>query len=109
MVTEESIYAQRWITPEVSFYYAFPKEPPSYLTSSDRTDWSALNDKQIVAVRTALTFIQSVTGLLFKETSDLMQPNVIAFVGMKARNLKEPGQGEFSPEQGAANCVEGLK
>lgn len=86
LVTEESIYAQRWITPEVSFYYAFPKEPPSYLTSSDRTDWSALNDKQIVAVRTALTFIQSVTGLLFKETSDLMQPNVIAFANNQQDN-----------------------
>jgi len=36
-------------------------------------------------------------------------PNVIAFVGMKARDLKDPSQGEFGMEEGADNCVEGLK
>jgi hydroxypyruvate isomerase len=36
-------------------------------------------------------------------------PNVIAFNGMKARNPDRPEEGEWSAEEGAANCVEGLK
>jgi hypothetical protein len=70
LVTEEAIYAQRWLEPGRSFYVAFPKEPPSYLTSSDRNSWSALNDKQIAAVRSALKYLESLTGLVFVETDD---------------------------------------
>ncbi len=36
-------------------------------------------------------------------------PNVIAFVGMKARNLQNPAAGEFAMEEGAEHCVNGLK
>jgi len=36
-------------------------------------------------------------------------PNVIAFTGMKARQPGEPEKGEWSMEEGAANCVEGMK
>jgi hypothetical protein len=91
LVTEEAIYAQRWLEPGRSFYVAFPKEPPSYLTSSDRNSWSALNDKQIAAVRSALKYLESVTGLVFVETDDVMKPNVIAL-----SNNKQSGSAAYA-------------
>ena len=53
--------------------------------------------------------LESTTKRSLDSAAEFGAPNVIAFVGMKARSLKEPEQGDFSTEQGAANCVEGLK
>lgn len=36
-------------------------------------------------------------------------PNVIAFTGYKWRNAEDPTSGEISAEEGASNCVAGLK
>ena len=36
-------------------------------------------------------------------------PNVIAFTGYKWRDAEDPKSGEISREEGAANCVKGLK
>jgi len=36
-------------------------------------------------------------------------PNVIAFTGYSAKDPNKPNGPEWSPEEGAANCVEGLK
>jgi len=36
-------------------------------------------------------------------------PNVIAFTGYKWRDAMDPDSGEISPEEGADNCVKGLK
>ena len=36
-------------------------------------------------------------------------PNVIAFTGYKWRDADDPNSGEISLEEGAANCVAGLK
>lgn len=36
-------------------------------------------------------------------------PNVIAFTGYKWKNAEDPTSGEISPEEGAANCIAGLK
>jgi sugar phosphate isomerase/epimerase len=48
-----------------------------------------------------------------KETIDACAaagfPNVIAFTGFKWRNAEDPTSGEISREEGAANCVAGLK
>jgi sugar phosphate isomerase/epimerase len=48
-----------------------------------------------------------------KATIDACQqagfPSVIAFTGYKWRDADDPSSGEISPEEGAANCVAGLK
>lgn len=36
-------------------------------------------------------------------------PNVIAFTGYKWRDAEDPSSGEISPEEGAENCVTGMK
>ncbi|QDU37536.1 Hydroxypyruvate isomerase [Maioricimonas rarisocia] len=36
-------------------------------------------------------------------------PSVIAFTGFKYRDAEDPTSGEISPEEGADNCVKGLK
>ncbi len=43
------------------------------------------------------------------ESADFGCPNVIAFNGFKWRNAEDPTSGEISLDEGAKNCVDGLK
>ena len=43
------------------------------------------------------------------QTSDAGFPNVIAFNGFKWRDAEDPSSGEITREEGADNCVKGLK
>jgi len=43
------------------------------------------------------------------ETAAAGFPNVIAFTGFKYRDAEDPASGEISGEEGADNCVQGLK
>ena len=43
------------------------------------------------------------------DSADAGFPNVIAFTGYKWRDADDPNSGEISLEEGAANCVAGLK
>ena len=44
-----------------------------------------------------------------EETSEARFPNVIAFTGYKYRDADDPKSGVISLEEGAKNCVKGLK
>jgi hydroxypyruvate isomerase len=49
------------------------------------------------------------TGKSIDESADFGCPNVIAFNGFKWRNAEDPKSGEISLDEGAKNCVDGLK
>ena len=51
----------------------------------------------------------SVTKKTIDDCADAKFPNVIAFNGYKWRDADDPKSGEISLEEGAANCVKGLK
>jgi sugar phosphate isomerase/epimerase len=49
------------------------------------------------------------TSKMIEKCADAKFPNVIAFNGYKWRDAEDPKSGEISLEEGAANCVKGLK
>jgi hydroxypyruvate isomerase len=49
------------------------------------------------------------TSEMIDKCADAKFPNVIAFNGYKWRDAEDPKSGEISLEEGAANCVKGLK
>jgi sugar phosphate isomerase/epimerase len=51
----------------------------------------------------------SVTSKMIDDCAAAGVPNVIAFTGYKWNDADDPKSGEISAEQGAANCVAGLK
>ena len=53
--------------------------------------------------------LQQTTTRSLEAAARMGAPNVIAFVGMRAKDLKNAAAGEFGMEEGADNCVEGLK
>jgi hydroxypyruvate isomerase len=53
--------------------------------------------------------ILSVTRKTIDQCADFGIPTVIAFTGYKWRTADDPSSGEIPPDEGAANCVKGLK
>lgn len=51
----------------------------------------------------------STTKDMIDDCADAGVPSVIAFTGYKWRDADDPKSGEISPEEGADNCVKGLK
>jgi sugar phosphate isomerase/epimerase len=53
--------------------------------------------------------VMSRTSKMIDDCSAAGVPNVIAFTGYKWRDADDPKSGEISAEEGAANCIAGLK
>ena len=53
--------------------------------------------------------LEAATRISLEAAAKAGAPSVIGFFGMKAKNLKNPAAGEFTQEEGADHCVEGLK
>lgn len=92
----------------------------------DPADWKMLKKHQLVNAISpngmpGAPFMKGFNNLAYHEeliartskaidqTSDAEFPNVIAFNGFKWRDAEDPNSGEISLEEGADNCVKGLK